>query len=140
GVAAGQLWGLWRQGHRREVGAVLTQAGALFPPQLAAVLRVDQRERWQTGERIVAETYLQRYPALVTDSENALDLVYGEFLLREELGERPTLQEYLQRFPPYAEALALQIELHQAMASSSAIEPARSPGGATTGLAAGKAT
>src|SRR5438132_14186810 len=140
--SARQLWGLWRQGERPNVDAFLTQASALFPPQLAAVLRVDQRERWQTGERIVAETYLQRYPALGANPENALDVVYGEFLLREELGEGPTVREYVQRFPPYADALALQIDLHQAMASGSAIDPAATgnPLAAATGLAAGDAT
>src|SRR5437762_12239924 len=75
-------------------------------------------------------------------SWHALDLVYGEFLLREELGEGPTVREYVQRFPPYADSLKLQIELHQAMASGSAIAPAATgnPLGAATGLTAGDAT
>jgi hypothetical protein len=134
--SAQQLWGLWRQGQRPDVDAFVAQAGAILPPQLVAVLRVDQRERWQTGERIVAETYLQRYPALGADLQNTLDLVYGEFLLQEELGEGPTLQEYAQRFPHYADSLKLQIELHQAMAPDWELDPAvtRRPLGAATGL------
>jgi hypothetical protein len=50
---------------------------------LVAVLRVDQREHWQAGECILAEAYLAGYPAVGADPESAVDLVYGEFLLRE---------------------------------------------------------
>src|SRR5438270_99155 len=81
--------------------------------QVVAVLAVDQRERWQGGEPIPAEVYLQRYPALQADVEKALELVYGEFLFREEQGEKPTLEEYVQRFPQYADRLRLQWNLHR---------------------------
>src|SRR5690242_3406427 len=98
-----ELLHLWRRGQRPDVHRFLAAAGALSPADIVAVLAVDQRERWQTGERIPAEVYLQRYPALQADVEKALELVYGEFLLREGLGETPTPEEYAQRFPQYAE-------------------------------------
>jgi serine/threonine protein kinase len=82
---------------------------------LVAVLRVDQRERWQIGEPVPAESYLQDYPALQTDVEHAVELVYAEFLVREEQGEVPTLEEYVARFPRYADRLRIQIELHRAL-------------------------
>jgi serine/threonine protein kinase/WD40 repeat protein len=80
------------------------------------VLRVDQRQRWQSGERLPAEAYLQRYPALQADAEAAFDLVYQEFRLREQAGEQPSLKEYLQRFPQHADLLPAQVELHRALA------------------------
>ncbi len=49
------LWQLWRQGQRPDVRAFLAGAGNLSLAQVAAVLAVDQRERWQSGERIPAE-------------------------------------------------------------------------------------
>src|SRR6266851_299731 len=110
-----QLWLLWRQGQRADVQQYLNQAGPLTPPQVAAVLLVDQRERWLIGERLPAESYLPRYPTLQADLEYAIELIYGEFLLREELGEGPTLAEYLERFPQYALRLRQQLELHQAL-------------------------
>src|SRR5438132_10852904 len=110
-----QLWLLWRQGQRVDVQRYLNQAGPLTPPQVAAVLLVDQRERWLIGERLPAESYLPLYPALQADLEYAIELIYGEFLLREELGEGPTLAEYLERFPQYAPRLRQQLELHQAL-------------------------
>ena len=80
-----------------------------------AVLRADQEARWQAGERVPAEAYLAMDPALPLDLEKALELVYGEFLLRERLGQSPTLDEYLRRFPQYASRLRQQIQLHQAL-------------------------
>jgi serine/threonine-protein kinase len=112
-----ELSQLWRQGQRPNVRAFLARAGALSLAQVAAVLAVDQRERWQRGERIPAEAYLEPYPALQADTEKALELVYGEFLLREERGETPMLEEYVQRFPQYAERLRQQWNLHRALAS-----------------------
>jgi hypothetical protein len=51
-----------------------------------AVLRADQEVRWQTGGPMPAEAYRAMHPALPGDLEKALELVYGEFLLREGLG------------------------------------------------------
>jgi serine/threonine protein kinase len=84
-----------------------------------AVLRADQEARWQAGEPVQAEAYLAMLPALARDLENALELVYGEFLLREELGQRPTLDEYVQRFPQHASRLKQQVDLHRALADYS---------------------
>src|SRR5439155_205926 len=114
-----QLWLLWRQGQRADVRQFLDRAGPLTPPQVAAVLLVDQRERWLIGERLPAESYLPLYPTLRADLEYAIELIYGEFLLREELGEGPTLAEYLERFPEYATRLRQQLELHQALDDAS---------------------
>jgi WD40 repeat protein len=63
-----------------------------------------------------AESYLERYPAVRADPDAAVDLVYNEFLLREQLGERPDPEEFLTRFPEYAAVLGPQIELHRALA------------------------
>src|SRR5690348_3887120 len=82
-----RLWQLWRQGRRPDLGQFLADVGELPPAQLAAVLAVDQRECWRSGRRLPAEMYLQQYPAVRADVELALDLVWREFLLREELGE-----------------------------------------------------
>jgi len=42
-------------------------------------------------------------------------VIYGEFLLREELGEVPELEDYQRDYPDYAVQLAIQLELHRAM-------------------------
>jgi hypothetical protein len=114
---AERLGQLWRQGERPDVDAFVAQAGPLTPAELVAVLRRDQRERWQAGERVPAEDYLRRHPAVTADPDSALDLMYGEFLLRERHGEQPTADEYRRRFPAYADTLRAQIDLHRALAT-----------------------
>jgi serine/threonine protein kinase/tetratricopeptide (TPR) repeat protein len=111
-----QLRRLWRQGQRPDVRHFLAGAGSLGLAQVVAVLRTDQEARWQAGERVPAEAYLAMHPALPGDLEKALELVYGEFLLREGLGQMPVLDEYLRRFPQYASRLKQQVQLHQALA------------------------
>jgi tRNA A-37 threonylcarbamoyl transferase component Bud32 len=115
--AAERLLHLWQAGQRPDVTAFLAQAGPLAPTQLAAVLRVDQRQRWQAGERVPAEVYLQRHPELEDDTEAALDVVFHEYLMRERLGETPDPAELPRRFPRHAETLRAQIDLHLAVAA-----------------------
>ena len=89
--------------------------GDLTIAQLVELLLLDQREKWHSGKRVCAEEYLAQHPGIRAEPEYALDLVYSEFLLREEMGEQPALEEYAQRFPDHAEALRVQVELHRAM-------------------------
>jgi WD40 repeat protein/serine/threonine protein kinase len=98
------LWECWR---RREaaVADLLAQADALSPAQLAEVLATDQAARWHEGDRVAVEQYLHQYPAVLAEADALCNLVYGEFLVRAELGESPNLEEYLQRFPAQADAL-----------------------------------
>jgi hypothetical protein len=109
----------WPQGSQPDLDNFLEHAGPLSPGALAAVLRVDQRQSWQAGEQVQAEIYLQRYPAILTEPDHAIDLIFNEFLLRERLGEKPDTGEYVHRFPQYAEVLKAQIELHAALALES---------------------
>jgi WD40 repeat protein len=113
-----RLRDLWQRGQRPDIAQFLAAAGELSPAQVLAVVLVDQGERWRHGERPGAEQYLALAPTLQANLEHAIQQIYGEFLLREELGETPTLQEYAERFPAHAERLKLQIELHRALASS----------------------
>src|SRR5262249_26745690 len=122
-----QLWELWRRGQAPHVGDFLAHAGRLSPAQLVAVLRVDQRERWRHGDRIPAEDYLRQFPLLDADRLHALDPIYSEFLLREELGEGPAVAEYAGRFPHFAGEIRLQVELHWAIVPSLAAAPQAGP-------------
>ena len=118
---AARLLRLWQDGSAPDLDAFLAGSGNLSPVQLAAVLRVDQRERWRLGQYIPAETYLHRCPRLRDDEEGATDLVYGEYLLREKRGAAPVVEEFLWRFPNLASALVPQIELHRALQSAPAL-------------------
>ena len=62
-----------------------------------------------------AADYLREFPSLRDDPEAAIEVIYGEFLLREEVGEAPELGEYQRDHPEYAAQLAIQVELHRAL-------------------------
>jgi serine/threonine-protein kinase len=84
------------------------------------LLMVDQQERWSRGERVLVESYLEKWPLVRADQERALDLIYHEFLLREQRGEAPDPAEYGRRFPHWAEPLRLLFEVHRAMPPTAA--------------------
>lgn len=85
------------------------------PDDLAASARAEQQRRWAAGDRVSAEDLLRDHPALAADPQAAVDVIYGEYFLRERLGERPDEADYLRRFPAYAEILKDQFALHLAM-------------------------
>jgi serine/threonine protein kinase len=120
---ADRLADLWQLGQRPDVRQFLADAGPLSLAHVAAVLRADQQQRWLTGERLPAEHYLAEYPALAQDAEAGLELVYAEFLLREQQGEAPSVEEFVRRFPTYAARLRQQIELHDALDSRTSETP-----------------
>jgi tetratricopeptide (TPR) repeat protein len=86
-------------------------AEQLTPAQLVEVVRAERRRRWEQGDRVLAEEFLRRYPALLGQPAYALELVYHEKLLRSELGEQPALEEYLQRFPQFTTQLKALFEV-----------------------------
>jgi WD40 repeat protein len=111
--AARKFWKLWQKPVPPDLEPFLQSVGPLTPVRLAAVLCVDLRERWKRQQRIPPEDYLKRFPQLRTEHEAALDVVYCEFLLRDENGEAPTAAEYSKRFPDIAAELGRQIEMHR---------------------------
>jgi serine/threonine protein kinase/tetratricopeptide (TPR) repeat protein len=124
---------LWEQGERPDAGALLAEAGVTDPAGIAVALAVDQWRRWHAGERVTAEDYFARFPRLAESAEAAVELIYGELLVREELGERPDTGEFLTRFPQWAERLREQLRVHAALAADSGM-PTRllPPSGETT--------
>jgi serine/threonine protein kinase/tetratricopeptide (TPR) repeat protein len=98
-----------------EADAFLAQAGTVTPATTAAILRIDQRARWRRGERILVESYLAKHSGILSDTESTLDLIFNEYLLREQCGDRPDAEEFLRRFPEHSETLRAQIELHHAV-------------------------
>lgn len=105
---------LWGKGQVPNVREFLQKSTNLTPQQVVEVLCIDQWQRWQQGDRIPAETYLEMHPLLTSHPEVAFDLVYGEFLLREQSGEEPPLDSFHRRFPQFIQLLERQGKLHHA--------------------------
>ena len=113
-----QIEALWESGQDPDPDALLESAGVSLPAHVAKVLAADQWHRWHAGERLAVEDYFARHPAVGTDPEAALVLVYGEFLVREERGEQPSPGDYLSRFPQWR---------RRWVASSSSMPPSGKP-------------
>lgn len=71
---------------------------------LAAQLRAGRPAR--------AEEHFARHPALATDSEAALELIYTEYLARLEGGEDSTPDGWYERFPQFRTELEELFQLH----------------------------
>src|SRR4051812_30338907 len=63
----------------------------------AGLVLADQRRRWRGGDRVPLEAYLAARPELAADASALLDLVYGEYLLAEEVGAAPKPEAYAAR-------------------------------------------
>src|SRR4029453_16727863 len=105
----------WRLGQESRLEGFLAEWPGILARDLAAVVRVDLRQRWRRGEQPGAHDYLARFPQLCTDAGLVVDLIYAEFLIREELGDEPSLANLQRQFPQHAVELAAQIELHRAL-------------------------
>jgi serine/threonine-protein kinase len=81
-------------------------------PDLLARLRADQAQRWERGDRVTVETYVEQYPELASNEEALVALVYSEIMLRIDSGETPSLDEYLSRFSQHAESLRRRWAAH----------------------------
>jgi WD40 repeat protein/predicted Ser/Thr protein kinase len=77
----------------------------------AAALREEMKDRWQRGERTPVEAWLTKHPDLSEDDQ--LDLVYQEYVLRDEAGQTPSLDDYARRFPCLHAGLKRQVELYE---------------------------
>ena len=109
-----------------------------------ACAELDRRLR--TGESCRAEEYLASYPQLATDAESALELIYTEFVTREQLGEPSPAAEFFARFPQWRESLGRLIEVHELVgdtqpslaAATNTPFPFDSNGGPVDGVARGR--
>src|SRR5690606_14784060 len=89
--------------------SVLNVSGERSQQEIVDLLLDDMRQHWMAGRRPVAEQYLAILPADI-EPQLAVDLIYGEFLLRQEQDESPSGNSYLARFPHYRTQLERQFD------------------------------
>jgi tetratricopeptide (TPR) repeat protein len=106
-----------------DVRELLRQAPDMDPARVVELLQLDQVRRWRQGQRIPAEAYLQLFAPPAANADAAFDLVYGEYLLRKELGETPSAEEYRWRFPQYAQQLERQLALEATLGEDGLTDP-----------------
>ncbi len=125
-----RLSALWRHGQGPDLRAFLAGAGRPSAAELTDVLCTDQRQRWLHGQRPEVEAYLALHGSFHPGAEPTIDLIFGEFLVRRELGESPTLDEYGRRFPDLGGQLRLHVDLYEALGEvgPATDDPASGPG------------
>jgi hypothetical protein len=96
----------------------VTGLAALPEAKRVPALWEDQRRRWQRGERARVEAYLEALSPSAR-GDVIVDLVYGEFVLREEGREGPRAEEYVARFPDHAPEIRRQLGIHQRLSGDS---------------------
>jgi tRNA A-37 threonylcarbamoyl transferase component Bud32 len=114
---AQRLLDLWARGSPPALEEFLAAAGPLGRDDLVAVLRADQAERWQRGERRPAEAYLALPEVAAAGTDVALDVIFSEVILRQDLNETPTVAEYIRRFPAFERSLRLLFSADKAVDS-----------------------
>jgi len=79
----------------------------------------DMRGRVAAGLSVRAEDYLGDPGFPSHNHDRVLDLVYGEFAVREQAGGRPEVDEYAARFRHLADRIRRQFGLHSAISYAS---------------------
>ncbi|SIO31386.1 WD40 repeat [Singulisphaera sp. GP187] len=59
------------------------------------------------------EVYLDQHPHLAEDEDAVIELLYAEYVVREEVGEPPTAEEWYARFPRWRDRLGRLLEFHR---------------------------
>ena len=109
------LYRAWQEGQTPALEAFVAGLTDVTPAELATLIRIDIAARWNRSDRRRPEEYFDVFSTVASNAELAVDIIYAEFLAREQSGERPQLAEYQQRFPVFAKVLAEQIGLHEAI-------------------------
>jgi len=68
--------------------------------------------RVRRGESQVSEQVLAAHPRVAEDKESCLEVLYTEFVLRQELGEQPAITEWITRFPAWEADIRELFEVH----------------------------
>jgi hypothetical protein len=107
---------LWHEGGTRpDLAAFLADEAGLSAKETAAVPRADQKLSWRARERLPVEWYFERFPEIAADHDQALDLIFSEYPLREAAGESRDIAEFVGRFPRFAETMKVQAAFHLAL-------------------------
>src|SRR5437870_4251429 len=75
--------------------------------------------RLRGGEACGADMLLAASPALAANADLAVELIYTEFVTRQELGQNPSPAEWYQRFPQWQDRLQRLFQVDQLLQPSS---------------------
>ncbi|WP_010581791.1 serine/threonine protein kinase [Schlesneria paludicola] len=91
--------------------------------QLVAEYWEDLRKRWAQGDFARAEEYLTPEFRANCTPDDAVDIVYAEYVLAEQYGGQPQELEFFLRFPEIEQQLRQQFTFHHAFENQSRGDP-----------------
>lgn len=97
-------------------------AEAVSPGTLAVAARASMEAEWDRGNSVPAEWYFEQAPSLRDDPTAALDLIFLEYVLRDEAGEEPTAEEFAARFPAFSPRIRQLLDLDSALTHPGELE------------------
>ena len=103
--------------------------GSLATEQLEQCVRTACSElsrQLREGQPARAEEFLDQIPELAKNSELALELIYTEYVVREELGQSGSSDEWYQRFPEWTDDLRQLLEVHRQLCEPESVQSASS--------------
>ena len=99
----------WTKGGPADIDRFLPGPGPLRRAALRALVHVDLERRCKNGEAVRIESYLKRYPELLAEPSQVLDLILAEFTHRRVLDPQLGHEEFLSRFPENREELSKRL-------------------------------
>ena len=78
----------------------------------------DLESRVRSGNPMSLESILGTYPQVVADKEAMLELVYTEYVLRQEMGHEVPVDEWIRRFPEWASDLRELFQVHDYLSAT----------------------
>jgi len=78
--------------------------------------------RLHAGEDCRVETIIDRNPALASDPNCTIELIYTEYVIRESLGQKPSQDEFLARFPQWRDRLIRQFQIHELLSGDEELD------------------
>jgi tetratricopeptide (TPR) repeat protein len=76
----------------------------------------DLERRVRCGESAAVEAVFESHGDLRDEADAALELIYTEFVLRQQLGQKPSPSDWYARFPRWRDDLAQLFEVHDFVA------------------------
>jgi len=80
----------------------------------------DLDRRLRAGEPVAAEEWVGAAGPLAADADLAVELIFTEYVAREELGESPSADDFCARFPAHADRLRRLFGVDQLLLESTA--------------------
>jgi serine/threonine protein kinase len=101
----------WQEGKSADLERFLPALDNPLRPQvLHELIVVDMEMRWQRGQVVGLEYYVEKYPELGTAPSLPAKLIFEEYHVRHRFGDRPDLSTYQKRFPNQFPALQRLVE------------------------------